>query len=167
MKRLLSLVVSLSLAFGAVAEVSAATVAPAGDSRGLPELAPAPQDALSRALVTGTVDDAEYALERALTLFDRSPVARRFGEVAAPAPRDATALLRDLALRKDQLAPDDRAVANALLARPTDGKRQRPGKHQVRGCQGQTYLHPQSVRPLRHDGTTRGRSHRFQRQRSA
>ena len=124
MKRLLSLVVSLSLAIGGIAEVSAATVGPVGDTvrRGLPELTPAPQDALSRALVTGTVDDAEYALERALTLFDRSPVAHRFGEVAAPAPRDATALLRDLALRIDQLAPDDRAVANALLARPTDDK---------------------------------------------
>ena len=123
MKWLLSLIASLSLAFGAVAEVSAATVVPAGDRvrRGLPELTPALQDALSRALVTGRVDDAEYTLERALTLFDRSPVARRFGEVAAPAPRDATALLRDLALRKNQLAPDDRAVANALLARPTDG----------------------------------------------
>ncbi len=36
------------------------------------------------------------------------------------------ALLRDLALRKDQLSADDRAVANALLARPTDGKRNDP-----------------------------------------
>jgi hypothetical protein len=120
--------VSLSIVLSAVARMSAATEAPAGDRarRGLPELAPAPDDALSRALASGTVDDAEYALKRALTLFDRSPVVRRFGEVAVPAPRDATALLRDLALRKSQLAPDDRAVANALLARPTDGKTNDP-----------------------------------------
>jgi len=124
MRRLLSLVVSLSIALSAVAGVGAATKAPARDRArpGLPELAPAPDDALSRALVTGAVDDAEYALERALTLFERSPVARRFGDVAAPSPRNATALLRDLALRKDQLTADDRAVANALLARPTDGR---------------------------------------------
>ncbi len=86
------MVVSLSIGLSAVAGVGTATEAPARPRArpGLPELAPAPDDALSRALVTGAVDDAEYALERALTLFERSPVARRFGDVAAPGPRDAT-----------------------------------------------------------------------------
>jgi hypothetical protein len=128
MKRLLSMVVSLSLALAIFGGAGATTERPLRDRARprLPELTPAPDDALSRALVQGAVGDAEYALERALALFDRAPVIRRFGEVAAPGPRDATALLRDLALRRDQLAPDDRDRADALLARPTDAKANDP-----------------------------------------
>jgi hypothetical protein len=123
MRKFLSLVLSLCLVLTVFVQVGAAAERPRRNAARppLPELAPAPDDALSRALLTGAVREAEYALERALTLFVRPSVARRFGEVAAPSPRDATALLRDLAIRRDQLAPDDRSTADALLSRPTDG----------------------------------------------
>jgi hypothetical protein len=123
MRKLLSLVLSLCLALTVFGGVGTATEKPLRNAArpALPELTPAPDDALSRALRTGAVGEAEYALERALTLFVRPSVARRFGEVVAPSARDATALLRDLAIRRDQLGPDDRATADALLSRPTDG----------------------------------------------
>jgi hypothetical protein len=121
MLTLLSLAVSLSLVMP-VAPVAAAAQTPVQPARELPELAPAPDDALSRALHTGAVSDAEYALERALSLFTPRAVNRRFGEVAWIEPRAATALLRDLAVRRDLLGPADRATADALLSRPTDGK---------------------------------------------
>ena len=128
MRRLLSMVVSLSLALAIFGGASAAAERPVRERMRprLPELAPAPNDALSRALARGAVGDAEYALERALAMFDRARVARRFGEVAAPGPRDATAVLRDLVLRRDQLEPRDRATADALLARPTDNQMNDP-----------------------------------------
>ena len=126
MRTLFSLAVSLSLALTAVPVGAAAQATPQKQVRALPKLTPAPDDALSRALQTGTVSDAEYALERALSLFAPRPVIRRFGDVTPPAPRAATALLRDLALRRDQLGPDDRATADALLARPTDNKANDP-----------------------------------------
>jgi hypothetical protein len=128
MRKLLSLVLSLSLTLTVFAGVSVASDEPDRDGAPprLPELAPAPDDALSRALDTGAVGEAEYSLERALSLFDRRPVARRFGDVAATSPRAATAFLRDLALRRDQLTPDDRAMADSLLARPTDDKTNDP-----------------------------------------
>lgn len=126
MRTLLSLAVSLSLALTAVPVGAANQASLRKQVRELPELAPAPDDALTRAHHAGTVSDAEYALERALSLFARRPVIRRFGDVAPPAPRAATALLRDLALRRDQLGPDDRATADALLARPTDNKTNDP-----------------------------------------
>ena len=125
MRRLLPLVVSLAVALAGVVPTASASPqmpARARAAHRLPELAPAPADGLSRALDAGVVDEAEYALERALSLFARPPIERRFGEVAAPAPRAATALLRDLAIRRDRLASEDRAVADALLARPTDNK---------------------------------------------
>ena len=129
MRRLLPLVVSLAVALAGVpAGVSASSQTPSRglDARRLPELTPAPADDLSRALDVGLVDEAEYALERALSLFARPPVERRFGEVAVPAPRAATALLRDLAVRRDRLVPEDRRVADAILARPTDKKMNDP-----------------------------------------
>jgi hypothetical protein len=86
----------------------------------LPELTPAPPDSLGRALERGIIDEAEYALQRALSLFRPVAVSRRFGGAVAPAPRRATALLRDLAVRQRQLKGEDRLTAEALLARPTD-----------------------------------------------
>ncbi|CAN5585970.1 hypothetical protein BH20ACT23_BH20ACT23_21140 [soil metagenome] len=126
MLTLLSLALSLSLALTAVPVGAATQTHSQNQARALPKLTPAPDDALSRALDTGAVSDAEYALERALSLFAPRPVTRRFGEVAPPAPRAATALLRDLALRRDQLGPDGRATADALLTRPTDNKTNDP-----------------------------------------
>jgi hypothetical protein len=87
----------------------------------LPSLTPAPSDGLSRALAAGRLSEAQYALERARALFSAAPAHARFGAVARPAARDATLILRDLALRLGQLAPAERAQARSLLARPTDG----------------------------------------------
>ncbi len=126
MRTLLSLAMSLGIALTAVPAGATSQATPQNQARELPELTPAPDDALSRALHSGTVSDAEYALERVLSLFVPRPVSRRFGEVAPPAPRAATALLRDLALRRDQLAPHDRATADALLTRPTDNRANDP-----------------------------------------
>lgn len=87
----------------------------------LPALSPAAPDALSRALAGGRIDEATYALERVTSLFAPASVRARYGQVAAPEPRDATLLFRDLAARSDQLQGEARERAEALLARPTDG----------------------------------------------
>jgi len=168
MKRLLSILVSLTLALTFYGGASAATERTLRDRvrPRLPELAPAPDDALSRALARGAVDDAEYALERALSIFDRGRVARRFGGVAASGPRDATVLLRDLAIRRDRLAPDDRATADALLARPTDNKANDPvdikygDAKAVRTCTPNLCVHyvttgPHAVSSVDSDGNDR------------
>jgi hypothetical protein len=78
-------------------------------------------DSLDRALSAGTLTEAEYALQRALSLFRLGEVRARFGDVARPHPRDATLILRDLAVRLDELAGSERARARDLLARPDDG----------------------------------------------
>ncbi|MDQ4144341.1 MAG: hypothetical protein M3198_11475, partial [Actinomycetota bacterium] len=66
-------------------------------------------------------DRAEYALTRASSLFALGAVRQRFGEVDRPDPHDATGLLRDLALHKNELEGSDRRRAKSILARPTDG----------------------------------------------
>lgn len=87
--------------------------------------APAPvevgEDALTRALGSGRIDEAAYALERARSLFDLADVRARYGDVVRPDPRAATLILRDLVLRLGQLTPGQRAAARTILARPTDG----------------------------------------------
>jgi hypothetical protein len=88
--------------------------------RPLPALAAAGDDALSRALAEGRLSEAQYALERARSLFQLARVRREFGDVERPARRDATLLLRDLAARKRDLAGPERELAEALLARPDD-----------------------------------------------
>ncbi|MGH8868086.1 MAG: MXAN_6640 family putative metalloprotease [Actinomycetes bacterium] len=85
------------------------------------EPAVAPSDDLTAALERGEIAPARYALERARSLFEPAAVERRFGEVATLSPRAATFVLRDLALRADELGPAPRRKAEALLARPTDG----------------------------------------------
>lgn len=89
--------------------------------KGLPSLAPAPRDALTRALETGRLSESEYALERALSLFRLGEARARFGDVARAEPRSATLILRDLVARVRDLGPEDRRTAAGLLARPTDG----------------------------------------------
>jgi hypothetical protein len=86
-----------------------------------PPLLPAGTDALARALASGHIDAAHYALLRALSLFHPAQVAARYRGVTQPPPRDATLVLRDLALRLDELPAADRRVAERILARPTDG----------------------------------------------
>lgn len=77
-------------------------------------------DALSLALRAGKLSSAEYALQRARSIFDISGVRAEYGNVARPGARDATLLLLDLATRIGSLPPHERKVARALLARPTD-----------------------------------------------
>ncbi len=90
--------------------------------RRLPAMtAPSIPDALSHALSRGRISEASYALERARSLFDLAGVRARFGHVARPDPRSATLVLRDLALRVGQLSARPRAIADRILARPTDG----------------------------------------------
>jgi hypothetical protein len=88
--------------------------------RPMPALASPADDALSRALAEGRLSEAQYALERARSLFQLSRVRGEFGDVERPARRDATLLLRDLAVRKRELAGPERELAEALLARPDD-----------------------------------------------
>ena len=95
---------------------------PVGHGRGqLVPIAPVADDALSAALADGSISQARYALERARSLFTSQRVERRYGDVATPDPREATLILRDLALVADDLAPTGREDAQRLLARPTDG----------------------------------------------
>jgi hypothetical protein len=113
-----------ALALAACAGILAlalAEAAPAQGKRELPPLAPAPADGLTSALEAGRLSEAEYALERARSLFQPAQARGRFGAVARPGLRDATAILRDLVLRKDELTGLDHTLAGALLARPDDG----------------------------------------------
>ena len=86
-----------------------------------PPPVPVADDALVDALESGQLTEAEYALERARSVFQLARVRTEFGAVARPAPEDATLILRDLALRLDQLSGADRDLAEAILARPTHG----------------------------------------------
>jgi hypothetical protein len=79
------------------------------------------RDALTRALERGTIDEATYALERARSLFAPAAVRSRYGAVRATDPRGATMILRDLVARLGDLSPSQLRVAQAILARPTDG----------------------------------------------
>ena len=96
--------------------VLGASVPAAGAER--PALTPGAADALTRALENGRLTEAGYALARARSLFAIDNVRKEFGRVATPSPRDATALLRDLAARANLLRGKDRARAAAILARP-------------------------------------------------
>jgi hypothetical protein len=103
--------------------VPGGAVAAAGDpawrARPLPRLAAAPDDALTRALETGRLSPARYALERWASIVD--PRSVRFGPIGRPDPRAGTLYARDLLVRIPQLGPRAAARAAALLARPTAG----------------------------------------------
>ncbi len=102
-----------------------ATAGPAAAQESEPTKLPAPvvaaNDDLTAALESGELSGAEYALERARSIFRLAGVRREFGDVARPAPHDATLLLRDLALRLRELTGADRVAANRILARPPQG----------------------------------------------
>jgi hypothetical protein len=103
---------------------AAAAAATDGDDRRRHRVAPVTEvadDALAEALTDEDITAARYALERARSLFTPRVVERRYGDVAAPESREATLILRDLALRAHNLAPETRDDARRLLARPTDG----------------------------------------------
>jgi hypothetical protein len=84
----------------------------------LPPPTPAANDALTHALMDGTLTEPQYTLERARSLFALGHVRAEFGDVARANPRDATFILRDLLIRARLLTGSDRAEARAILARP-------------------------------------------------
>ena len=114
MKMFLALCATVLCALVAVASASAAT------AKRPPALTPVAHDALTRALERGRLTEARYSLERARSLFALDRVRRQYGQVRAASPREATAILRDLAARLRLLSGKDRADASAILARPTD-----------------------------------------------
>src|SRR5687767_8487526 len=99
--------------------VSAASASAA--PKPLPRPVQVADDALARALAAGRLSPAEYAFERARSLFRLGAVRREFGQVARAEPHDATLILRDLALRLRELSAAERREAQRLLARPSDG----------------------------------------------
>jgi hypothetical protein len=99
----------------------AASPPASGSEKDLPPVTPVGDDVLSHALARGEISTARYALERARTLFAPRRVERTYGQVDNPDPREATLILRDLAVRDHRLARAARADARRILARPTDG----------------------------------------------
>lgn len=90
-------------------------------SRGLPAMAPAKSDSLSRAHSAGRISGAQYALERARSLFRPGYVRARYGaDIERPDPHAASIIMRDLALRLRHLQGEDRRDAEDILGRPTD-----------------------------------------------
>jgi len=98
----------------------AASSAFAQGPKSLPALTAVAPDSLTRALARGELTQAQYALERAESLFHPVRVSARYGTVSRPNPHDATMILRDLAIRVRYLSGSDRARAVGILARPTD-----------------------------------------------
>ena len=89
-------------------------------AKDVPDLDPAADDGLARALENGRLTEAEYALERALAIYQPERARRLFGSVSPPEPRAGTYVLRDLAARLGDLSPAKQRAAARILARPTD-----------------------------------------------
>ncbi len=111
----------LGACLAAILLAAAAPAAAQEEEHPLPPPAPVADDALTAALENGELTEAEYTLERARSVFQLERVRREFGDVSRSSGRDATLILRDLAARLSQLTGADRAVARAILARPTGG----------------------------------------------
>jgi hypothetical protein len=122
----------LAVALAVCAFVSALGPATAvARTKRLPALVPARSDALTRALATERITAGRYALERVRSAFDLAAVRGHFGDVDRPEPRSMTLLLRDLAIRLDQLSGPERRAAARILARPTDAHPQDPDGYSV------------------------------------
>jgi hypothetical protein len=92
--------------------------APSRGTKALPKLAHPGRDDLYKSLARGDLSEGQYALQRALSLFRFGRVDARFGRVVRPSGHDATAILRDLAFRVDDLSGAELALAKRILARP-------------------------------------------------
>ncbi len=156
----------LLLASLAITVLAFAGSAAAANERSL--AAPAPNDALSRALASGQITDAQYSLQRALAILAPRLADARYASAAAHAsPREATMALRDLAARIGSLSSSERRLAMRLLARPTDGAREGPAgyvrvpkKNRKRFCTTRFCVHwvtRGSERPLLVDRNRNGR----------
>jgi hypothetical protein len=91
------------------------------DQTKLPAPVVVADDDLFAALESGELTEAEYALERARSIFRLARVRKEFGDVAAPDGHDATLILRDLAARVQGLSVAERKAAERVLARPPMG----------------------------------------------
>jgi hypothetical protein len=91
------------------------------EDRPLAPPVPVADDALTAALETGELTEAEYALERARSLFQLARVRREFGDVARASAHDATLILRDLATRAPDLDGAEQVAAERILSRPNTG----------------------------------------------
>ena len=126
MRRILGRAAALALIAGLCATIP--TAGASSRAHMAPALTlPTHPDGLSRALAAGRISPAREALLRAQALFSPAEVAAVYGPVAPPAGRDATMILRDLALRLDSLSPADRKVAHGILARPATDAPTVPG----------------------------------------
>jgi hypothetical protein len=123
----------LTACAGLVALAVAAPAAAQEKERPLPAPVAVADDDLTEALEMGELTEAEYTLERARSVFQLALVRREFGDVERPASRDVTLILRDLALRVDELSGTDRAAARRILARPPQG-----GNPDIGGSDGWT-----------------------------
>jgi hypothetical protein len=108
----------LTAGLGALLLTLAAPAWAQEEERPLPPPVPVADDALTAALETGELTEAEYALERARSLFRLARVRREFGDVAKPSARDATLILRDLTTRASDLDGAEQVAAERILARP-------------------------------------------------
>ncbi len=88
-------------------------------TKALPAPALLPADDLTAAFRASEVSAASYALHRALSGFRLNQVRSEFGDVVKPGPRDLTLMLRDLAVREDQLDGAEAELAERMLSRPT------------------------------------------------
>jgi hypothetical protein len=91
-------------------------------------------------------DRATAALEQALALFSGDKAADRNGGVrSSGSGADASLVMRDLVLAKDDLSPAQRKVAQSILARPTDGSNDQYGDGytvpSVKKCKGNFCVH--------------------------
>ena len=80
-------------------------------SLALPATAAAGSDGLTRALERGTLTQAQYALERARSLFQPASVRARFGSVRRVQGFEATGILRELVLHYDELSAADKRAS--------------------------------------------------------
>ena len=104
-----------------VVSTAAALLTPA-----IASASPGPDDpsttgpAFAARAVPGSVPAAAVALRRAEALFGQQATAARTAAPRGVDGRSATLVLRDLAARLSELTGDDRAAAEAILARPSE-----------------------------------------------
>ena len=97
----------------AIVGIAALVAVTAAGSTAEPALAQAPPEVPAGIPEAPSEPEAKRALERAQDVLDGQP---------GPADRELTVILRDLALNLPALEGEERKEAQAVLARPTDGR---------------------------------------------
>ena len=138
----------LGLCLLAILLAAAAPAAAQDEERPPPPPAPVADDALTAALEKGALTEAEYALERARSVFQLERVRREYGHVARPSGGDVTVILRDLAARVNhgdvsaawelqrQLEPEMGRIIRRVLRAPGDNS---PLARRVRAAVQRTF----------------------------